>query len=91
MKITPEIRTESKQEKKQKQEFKFIGSMRKRRGHKLFGLCPDKGAYEVEIKDKKTFDMSKKNEHGQFKAVINPNHSMVFALNIKNAKRKFSR
>lgn len=84
------IKIEHKIEIKKKQEFKIIGSQRKRRGQKLFALNKEKlQVYEVEIQRKEAVDITSKRQTSH-KAVINPNHPMLWAINRKNAIRKFN-
>ena len=74
---------------KQKQEFKYLGATRKRKRLKLFALNHDTGeVYEVKLEVRKAYDVTTKRENSIYKAVINPSHKPVFALNLKNAKRK---
>lgn len=71
---------------KKKHEYKLIGSLRYRKGLKLYAINEDENVYLVDVLDKKVLDLDK--GAGIKKAVINPNHRMVWALNVKNAIRK---
>lgn len=84
------LKIEHKIEAKKKQEFKLIGSQRKRRGQKLFALDKEKlEVYEVEIQRKEAVDLTSKRRTSH-KAVVNPKHPMLWAINRKNAIRKFN-
>jgi|TARA_Y100000310_G_C20704425_1_gene834090 hypothetical protein len=84
------IKVEHRIEAEKKQEFKLIGSQRKRRGQKLFALDRDNlKVYEVEIQRKEVAELNKKLKTTH-KAVINPKHPMLWAINRKNAIRKFN-
>jgi len=86
------IKIEHRQEKKKKQEFKHIGDIPKKRGQSLYGINPDtKEVYKVIIEKKEVFDVQKKKETGTYKAIVNSEHRFIYALNIKNAKRKLNK
>ena len=88
--LTPKIKIESETQHEKKQEFKHLGSGTKKRGMFLFGLNTDTlEIYKVKVEKKKHFDVTKKKESATNKAVINPNHKFLYAINLKNAKRKF--
>lgn len=81
---------EHRQEAEKKQEFKHIGHGRKRKGHTLFAFDTEiNEIYEVGLTVVKVFDVSKKLEVSNFRAVVNPKHPHLYALNKTNAKRKF--
>jgi len=89
--LDPKLSTEDRQQIPEKQEYKFIGSMRKRKGLTLFAWDPDKGqAYPVELKSDSFLNVNGKlvTKH---KAQINPEHTMVWSLNKQNAIKKFIR
>lgn len=71
-----------------KQEFKFIGTGNKKKGQHLFGLNDAGCVYPVRLQTRKDFAVFNKVEKAQHKAVINPNDKFVWAINLKNAKRK---
>ena len=80
---------EKHSEIKKKQEFKYLGATRKKKGLKLFALDNDTGeVYEVNLEKRKAYDVTTRKENSIYRAVVNPNHKPVFALNLKNAKRK---
>ena len=86
------LKIEHEQKREVKQEYKFIGNTRKKRGQFLFALDLDKNlVYKVEVQSKKAFDTAKKQEIGIYKATINPNHPILYALNLLNAIRKFKK
>jgi hypothetical protein len=75
---------------KKKHEYKIIGSTKQKKGLSIFGMDEDRNIYKVEILDKKTLDLSKgQNGAGTKQAIINPTHNHVWALNKKNAIKKF--
>lgn len=76
-----------------------IGSTRMRKGGlSLYGLNNETGEiYKLKIRDKgkKELGMKKNSKgnfirEGKFKADVNPNHKLIWALNLKNAYRKFA-
>ena len=74
------------------QESKWIGSTRKQKGLTLFAKDPDKNeVYAVPIEKRVALDVTSKKEVATHKAVVNPNHKTLWALNLKNAKRKLNR
>lgn len=74
-----------KQEKEQEQ--KFLYSSRKQKGQTLFAFNPDDNTvYKVEIEKESV--IFKKKEKIIYKAQVNPKHPVMWALNLKNAKRK---
>ena len=80
------------QKKEVKQEYKFIGTLKKRKGMFLFALNTDNlTVFKVELHERKVFDVQNKNEKSFYKAYINPKYPLVYAINIKNAKRKFKK
>ena len=80
------------QEMTKKQEFKHIGSTRRKKGLKLFAKNPDNSqVYEVTVNHRKVIDMTSKTDKGAYKAVVNPSHKTLWAVNMKNALRKFNR
>lgn len=73
-----------KQEEEQEQ--KFLYSSRKQKGQTLFAFNPDDNTvYKVDIQKKVSSDEKEKGTH---KAKVNPKHPVMWALNLKNAKRK---
>jgi len=86
------IKIEKKIVSKKKQEFKFLGSCKKKKGQKLYACNTDNfEVYEVEIIKRTTFDVMAKKEKSTHKTTVNPNHPHLFALNKKNAVRKFKK
>jgi len=86
--LKPQV--EVTQEKEIKQEFKFLGSARRKKGQNLYSWNPLTGeVVQVNLTRRIAFDISKKQEQGNFKIVINPNHPLLWALNQKNAEKKF--
>ncbi len=80
------------QKKPVKHEYKFIGSVINKKGCFLFALDIDNNiVYKVDIQQKKVFHTDKKREIGKYIAHINPKHPLLYAINIKNAVRKFSK
>ena len=76
--------------KQVKQEYKFIGNLKRRKGLILFAMNHETfEIYKVKLQFKKAFDITKKKEVGTYKAQINPSHFLMYALNFTNAKRKF--
>lgn len=71
-------------------EVKFLGAGRKpHAGMKLWALDKEKlEVYEVIILTKKVLKMDGK-EKGTHKATVNPQHPTVWAMNGKNALKKF--
>ena len=93
MKLDPhkDIKIESKIQAEKKQEFKQIGRTIKKPGQHLFALNIDNNrVYKVEVQQVKTIDFEK-TDVSPNKAVVNPNHPMLWAINLKNAERKFSK
>lgn len=75
-------------ELKKQHEYKLLGTGKKRNGLKLFELDMATGKIrEVPIESRKTYDPL--HRVAKNKAVINPNNMYLWALNAKNAKRKF--
>ena len=86
------LKIEYQQKRQVKQEYKFIGSVKRKRGQFLYALNLDKNSvYKVNIESKKAFDITKKEEIGIYKATINPSHPLLYAINSKNATRKFNK
>lgn len=74
---------------KKQQEFKFIGSVRRKKGQTLFAVDPQtREVYKVPMERRVALDLSNKKEVAKTKAVVDPAHPLIWALNIKNAKRK---
>jgi hypothetical protein len=74
-----------------KHEYKQIGSTKYIKGLKLFALNRETlEVYEIPIKTKKVIDLNEKS-HSVNRIEINPKHPMIWALNMKNAIRKFSK
>lgn len=89
--VHKDIRIESKIQTKKKQEFKQIGSTQRKRGQFLFALDPDTNiAYKVDVQKVTIADFTK-SDASSHKAVINPNHPILWAINLKNAQRKFQK
>ena len=88
MKLKQEVQLEQKQEKEQ--EYKFLFSTKKKGGNQtLFAFNPDDNSvYKIDIQKKVAFDPFKKQEKGTHSAQVNPKHPMLWALNMRNAKRK---
>lgn len=89
--ITPKLNdTEISIKKKKQQEFKFLGSSKRKRGQFLFAYDPDKNlVYKVDVVIRKEFNPFEKKEVGQYKVVLDPRHKMLWSINHKNATRKF--
>lgn len=84
----PQIKVESKIQKEQ--QFRFLGSLKPKKGMKLFALDPSTGeVYPVPVVDKKTLNLNQ--GAGAKMAMIHRNHMHLFALNIENAVRKFKK
>lgn len=84
--ITPKTAIEQKTMAEQKQKRFAVGKYRK--GLKLYAAdFVRMQIYEVEIRDREGVTYGKK--QSKKTADINPSHPHVWALNIKNAKRKF--
>lgn len=84
-------RIEERKQFEKQQEFKHVGSGRRKPNQTLYAINTDTmEIYEVEIAKKTVFDVSKKKEVCSLKAVVNPKHPHLYALNKKNAKRKFN-
>lgn len=91
MLLVPEPKTKEERKINQKQEFKFLGSGRYRKGLSLFAYDPVKDEiYKVEFAKKETinFDRVLRKSNAKYKAIINPEHYHFWALNAKNAERK---
>ncbi len=89
--LTNKTLTEDRQEITKKQEFKRIGSTRKKNGQHLYAKSNETGnVYRVPIETRTEFHVGK-GEQGTHKAVVNPNHKTLWALNMENALRKFNR
>lgn len=89
LKLTPE--TQINHEIKQKHEYKLIGSVKNKKGMRLFSFDPSTEKIKmVEIMDRKELDLTS-GHTGKKKAVINPNNIHVWAINLKNAERKFNK
>jgi len=86
------LKIEHKQVLQQKQEYKFIGSVARKKGQFLFALdLEENRVYKIETTVKKAFDVTKKQEIGHYQAQINPNHPFIYALNKENAVKKFKK
>ena len=90
--VTKSIRIQQEQVVEKQQEYKFIGSGKKKRGQSLFALNPENlEVYLVPIVKREAYDITAKKESASLKATINPEHFFVHAINIKNAIRKFKK
>lgn len=75
-----------------------VGSTKYRKGLKLYGLDGETGrVYLVEIEENTGLDSSAPitpegniNKAGKYKAEVNPDHKLLWALNKNNALRKFA-
>ncbi|SOC79833.1 hypothetical protein SAMN06296241_1370 [Salinimicrobium sediminis] len=77
------------QQKKKEQHQKKALTARYKKGMFLFGLDPDTlNVYQVPVEEKKTFVIGDEGK-SERKASIHPSHLYVWALNEKNAHRKF--
>lgn len=77
-------------EQKKQHEYKLLGTGRKRKGLSLFELDMKTGdILRVKIESQKTYDARRKT--AKHKAIINEENLHCWALNAKNAKRKFLR
>lgn len=85
-----EIRIETQSLQQQETEKKFLGSLVKKRGHKIWMLNLENGLIselgDEDYKKYVTFEGIKKTE-----IIIKGNHLYNFALNKKNAFKVFSR
>lgn len=93
MKLDPHqnIKVESKIQAEKKQEFKQIGRTIKKPGQHLFAYNTETSkVYKVEIQQVKTVDFTK-TDCSPSRAIVNPNHPMLWAINLKNAERKFGK
>lgn len=96
----PEIEEQVKKEARQIMEnSKQAGSTRSRlkEGLNLYALDNETGEiYEVQVQKREGERKTKKNGKGNFiiegshRADVNPNHKLIWALNLKNAYRKFA-
>ena len=76
---------------KKQQEYKRIGSTRRKKGQFLFAYDPElEKVYKIEVEKISIIDIDKENV-GTHKAKINPAHPMIYAINYKNAVRKFKK
>lgn len=90
--LQPRKKIEISEQKKQQQEFQFLGSGIKRKGLKLFAFDPDKQiCYPVDVEKKKNFNIIKKASQSSHKAMINKKHHHIWALNEKTALKKFKK
>lgn len=88
LELKPKTVLETRAEKEQQQKKLLTGKYRK--GLKLFAMDPiKKRIYEVPIEKRKDFDVASNDEKANYKATIDKNHPMLWALNLKNAVRKF--
>ena len=86
------INIEHKQQKEDQQEYKVIGSSKKKVGQFLFGLDINKNeVYQIRLEVKKEFDITKHKEIGHYQVTVNPSHPLLYASNLRNAKRKFEK
>lgn len=86
------LKIETKAEIIKQHEFKYIGSSRHRKGLTMYAFdIENRQIYVVEITKKVIFDITKKKEIAHLKAVLRPKHLHIYALNLKNAIRKFTR
>ena len=85
------LKIEHRVDVKKKQEYKLIGRHIKKPGQHLFALNTDtKEVYKVELQKINTIDINRKNVSTS-KAVVNPEHPMLWSINLKNAIRKFNK
>lgn len=81
---------EHRKQIEKQQEFKFLGTAVKKRGQKLYAFdTTSEEVYEVQVQERKILEINKKNQTGKWRAVINPKHPMLYAINKKNAVKKF--
>lgn len=86
--IKDETSIERKTQKEQKAKKLMTGKYRK--GLKLFAIDFQKmRIYEVGIQHRKDFVVGSNKKDSSRTADINPNHQHLWALNLKNAIRKF--
>jgi len=91
MDILPKQRILSKAEARRRQEFKFLGRGVHRPGLILFGYDAERDKlYRVKIEKREAFlyDKQRRKSTSHYRATINPEHFIFYALNEKNAKRK---
>lgn len=82
----------------EKVEYKQLGATRRRKGLNLYALDNETGKiYVIEVEDKKEVDLTAAftedqgvKRTGKFKAHVNPDHKLMWALNKKNALRKYA-
>lgn len=92
MELVNKPKIEERKQVEKQQEFKFIGAVEKKRGQSLYAKDNETNeVYKVIIEQRKVFDTTKDKEVSTYKATVNPNHLYAFALNIKNAQKKFDR
>lgn len=90
--LEPKVAIVKKDEKQQDQKKQLIFSSKHRPGLKLFALDPEEGiVYEVKIEDTKTMVLGSDKKTSSKTAKINPDHPMMWSLNLKNATRKFKK
>jgi len=86
------LKIEHKIPVEKQQEFKFIGTGKKRSGQYLFAMNNETfEVYKVKLEKRKEFNVVSKTEIAINKAVVNPNHHFLYAINLKNAVRKFGK
>jgi len=93
MKLDPikDIKIEHKVSVEKKQEFKIIGRTINKRGMFIFAYDPDKKeVYKLDIQKRKTINFKRKDASYK-RAFVNPKHKMLWAINKKNAERKFKK
>lgn len=85
-----DLKIEHRQVAEKQQEFKLIGSQKRQPGQKLWACNLDtEEFYEVKIQKNDVLDVFSKHNVGALKAYVNPDHPMLWAINRKNAIRKF--
>lgn len=89
-------KVEVHEEAQQKQEYRFIGSMRLYKGCKLYSFNPENGHFQEEqltINYNERLDnkLLHREQTSKYKAQYDPNKIYCIASNQKNALRKFGK
>jgi len=72
--------------------YKQTGSTAPKRGQFMFAWDTDKNeAYKVVLEEKTAYNVSEEKGVGKYNAKINAKHPMLWAINLKNATRKFKK
>lgn len=83
---------EHKQEIEKKQEYKFIGNGKMRKGLTLYAYDYEKKEiYKPELIKTEAFDTTAKRPISTYKCLLNPTHLHIYALNLKSASKKINK